>query len=340
MTSAPSVPAPTVAAPVFVGIDVAKAHLDLALHGGREHHRFANDAPGIAALLAFLAPLTPQHLVLEATGPYHRPLAYALQDAAVPVSVCNPRHVRDFAKSQGRLAKTDRVDARVLAHFAAVTPYQARPLPDAPTQVLRQLVARRRQLLTTITEEKNRLAVAEDEVRSYITAHLTFLREQLAALLPRITQRIAATPSAQQTDQLLRSVPGVGPVVSATLLADLPELGQLTRQQVAALVGVAPFHRDSGTLRGRRTIHGGRAGVRQTLYMGALVASRRNPVLRAFYQRLLAQGKPKKVALVAVMRRLLSNLNAMVRDGQAWEETKAARRTTAAASASSCPPPV
>ena len=324
--------------PRFVGVDVAKAHLDLALQGGAQQ-RFANDAQGIAALVAFITPLAPQHLVLEATGPYHRALAAALVAAQLPVSVCNPRQVRDFAKSQGHLAKTDRVDARVLAHYAAVTPYQARPLPDAPTQALRQLVQRRRQLIALITEEHHRLATAEAVLTPFIEAHLAFLRSQLAELAPRIQAAISAAPRWQRLDQLLRSVPGVGQVTAATLLAELPELGQLSRQQVAALVGVAPFHRDSGTRRGKRTVHGGRAGVRTALYMAALVASRRNPVLAAFYQRLLAAGKPKKVALVAVMRRLVTILNAVAREGQPWDETKAARRDASAAPASSCPTP-
>ncbi len=322
---------------VFVGIDVSKGTLDLALHGGAVR-QFANTPAGIAALLAFVTPHAPAHLVLEATGPYHRAVAYALEQAGLPVRVMNPRQVRDFARSQGHLAKTDCIDARVLAHFAAVTPYAARPLPDASTRTLRELVERRRQLVALLVEERNRLAEAEPVVQSYIRAHVQFLQEQQAQVDRALSEHIATTPTLHAPDRLLRSVPGVGPVVSATLLAGVPELGQLTRQQVAAVVGVAPLHRDSGTLRGKRCVYGGRAGVRTVLYMGALVAVRYNPVLTTFYRHLVDErGKAKKVALVAVIRRLIVILNAMLREGRAWDATRAARRDTTAAPVPSVP---
>ncbi len=308
----------------YVGIDVAKAHLDLAVHGpGQQPWRVANDAAGIAATVQRLQALTPTRVALEATGPYHLALAYALQQAGLPLLVTNPRQVRDFAQSQGRLAKTDRLDARVLAHFAASTTQAPRPLPDSPTRSLRQLVARRREVQTQLVAERLRRAEAEPAVRALIDAHLAWLREHLAAVTAALDAAVSAAPRWLDTTKLLRSVTGIGPVVAATLVAELPELGTLSRQQIAALAGVAPFHRDSGQFRGQRHCWGGRARVRPALYMAALVAVRHNPVLRAFYQRLVAKGKRKQVALVAVMRRLLVIANAMVRDNQRWDAQRA-----------------
>jgi transposase len=304
--------------PVYIGIDISQAQLDLARHGQPPLWQARNDAGGIAQTVAQLLPLAPARIVLEATGPYHQALARALENAGLPVVVVNPRQVRDFARSQGRLAKTDRVDARVLAHFAAVTELAPRPLPAAATRALRQLVDRRRELQAQLTAERNRRRTAEPVLQPLLDAHIAWLVAQSQQVTVLIRQAIAADPTWAALDQLLQSVPGIGPVVAATLIAELPELGTLTRQQVAALVGVAPFHQDSGTHRGRRRIWGGRASVRTALYMAALVASRYNPVLWPFYQRLLAAGKPKKVALVAVMRKLLTILTAMVRDQTPW----------------------
>lgn len=308
----------------YVGIDVAKAHLDLAVHGpGQQPWREANDTAGIADTLCRLQALAPTRIALEATGPYHLALAHALQQAGLPLVVTNPRQVRDFAKSQGRLAKTDRLDARVLAHFAASSTQQPRPLPDSASRNLRQLVARRTDVQAQLVAERLRRAEAEPAVRELIDAHLAWLQEHLAAVTAAVEAAIAAAPRWLATTRLLRSVTGIGPVVAATLVAELPELGTLSRQAIAALAGVAPFHRDSGQFRGQRHCWGGRARVRPALFMAALVAARHNPVLRPFYQRLLAKGKLKKVALVAVMRRLLVIANAMVRDKRRWDPQRA-----------------
>ncbi len=307
----------------YVGIDVAKRHLDLAIHGPEQPWRVANDAAGIAATVRRLQALAPRRVALEATGPYHRALAAALQQAGLPLLVTNPRQVRDFARSQGRLAKTDRLDARVLAHFAATTTQAPRPLPDSATRGLRQLVARRVEIQAQLVAERLRLAEAEPAVRALIDAHLAWLCAHLAAVTAALDAAVAAAPRWLDTTRLLRSVPGIGPVVAVTLVAELPELGTLSRQQIAALAGVAPFHRDSGQFRGRRSCWGGRARVRPALYMAALVGVRHTPVLRAFYQRLVAAGKPKKLALVACMRKLLVIANALVRDNTRWDAARA-----------------
>lgn len=320
-----------------VGIDVAKAHLDVALHDRREQFRLANDASGIAELVQRLSALGSVRVALEATGPYHRPAAYALAAAGVPLQVANPRHVRDFARSRGIVAKTDRVDARVLAAFAATNPAPPRPLPDAPTQALRALVQQRRRLIALRTEEQHRLATAPPEIAADIQAHLAFLKQQLTALRPRLKAALAATPRFAAQERQLRSVPGVGAVTAASLIAELPELGTVSRGAIAALVGVAPFHRDSGSFKGKRSVWGGRADVRQGLYMATLVATTHNPVIAATYARLLAAGKPKKVALVACMRKLLVSLNAMVKAGEHWRPRE---NRTARPDACNCPVPV
>jgi transposase len=301
-----------------VGIDVSKHHLDLAVHQQGRPLRLANDAAGISALIEHLRPLAPTRIVLEATGGYEAACALALQEADLPVLVVNPRQARAFAKSQGILAKTDQVDARVLAHFAAVTTLTPRPLPTGPLRELATLVARRRQLLEQRTAEGNRRELSTGWVRASIDAVLTLLTSQLAAANAQIRALIAATPALAAQASQLQSVPGVGPVVAATLLGELPELGHVDRRQIAALVGVAPLACDSGQQRGRRRVWGGRASVRTTLYMAALVATRHNPLIRAHYHRLLAAGKPKKVALVACMRKLLVILNALLKHGTAW----------------------
>ena len=257
-------------------------------------------------------------MVLEATGGLEVPLASALAAAALPVAVVNPRQVRDFAKATGRLAKTDALDAQVLAHFAEAVRPAIRQLRDADTQELNAMTTRRNQVMTMLVAERNRLGRALPAVPASIQAHIAWLEQELKDLDDGLRQTLRRSPAWREKDDLLPSVPGVGEQLSVSLLAYLPELGTLNRKQIAALVGVAPINRDSGTMRGRRGVWGGRARVRMVLYMGALVASRHNPVIRQFYQRLLAAGKSKKVALTACMRKLLVILNGMVKSGQRW----------------------
>jgi transposase len=303
---------------LHVGIDVAKDQLDTAIEPGGDVWQTANDETSIAGLVARLQALGPATVILEATGGYELALAGALLAAGLPVSVVNPRQVRDFARATGQLAKTDAIDARVLARFGDAIRPALRPLPDAATQELAALVTRRRQLIGMLTAEKNRLRLAAQAVRQDIQQHIRWLERRLAGLDGDLSQQMRSSPRWREQDDLLQSVPGIGPVSSATLLAQLPELGQLNRREIAALAGVAPLNRDSGTLRGRRRVWGGRAHVRAVLYMATLVATRHNPVIRAFYQRLVAAGKPKKVALTASMRKLLITLNAMLRSNVAW----------------------
>ena len=260
----------------------------------------------------------PAGLVLEATGGLEVPLASALAVAGIPVAVVNPRQVRDFAKATGRLAKTDAIDAQTLARFAEAVRPAPRPLPDEAAQAFSALLTRRRQLIEMLVAEQNRMQRAPRPIQPQIQAHVTWLKQQLAALDEDLTHRIQSTPIWREQEDLLRSVPGIGPVVSRTLLAELPELGTLTHKQIAALVGVAPLNRDSGTLRGRRTTWGGRAVVRAALYMSTLVATKHNPVIKVFYQRLRAAGKAPKVALVACMRKLVTILNAIVKHRTPW----------------------
>ena len=305
--------------PVFVGIDIAKDRSDVAVRPTGNRWAVANDDAGITMVVSRLRALRPALVVLEATGGLEIPLTGALAAAGLPVVVVNPRQVRDFAKATGQLAKTDALDAAVLAHFAEAVRPALRPLPDAATQALSALLARRRQLLEMRTAEQNRLGSAPSPVRTRIRAHLTWLERELAHLDEELGRAIRESPVWRERDDLLQSVPGVGPVLARTLLASLPELGTLNRKQIAALVGVAPLNRDSGTLRGRRTVWGGRAHVRAALYMSALAAARWNPVIRAFYQRLCGAGKAKKVALTACMHKLLMILNAMVKTGTPWQ---------------------
>jgi transposase len=310
--------------PCFVGIDVAKDTLDVALRPTAETWSVANDDAGIAALVAQLGAAAPTLVVLEATGPFHGAVTAALAAAGLPVVVVNPRQVRAFAHAVGVLAKTDRIDARVIAHFAEAVRPTPRPLPDAATQDLRAVLLRRRQLIEMLTAERNRLASAPRRIHDAIQAHITWLECQLTDVDTDLTRAIEASPLWQATDEVLRSIPGVGPVLSRTMMAQVPELGTLGAKPIAALIGVAPFNRDSGTLRGRRTVYGGRAEVRAVLYMGALVATRHNPVLKAFYERLCAAGKAKKVALTACMHKLLTIMNAMVRDLKPWQPQEVA----------------
>jgi transposase len=301
-----------------IGIDVSKDRLDLAWRPTGERWTAPNTERGIRTVCRRLRTPAPALIVLEATGGLELPLTGALAAAGLPVVVVNPRQIRDFAKATGRLAKTDALNAAVLAQFAEAVRPEPRPLPDAATQALSALLLRRRQLIAMRTAETNRLETAPAPVRKGIRAHLTWLEGRLTELDEDLARTIRESPLWREKDDLLQSTPGVGPVLARTLLASLPELGTLTRQQIAALVGVAPLNRDSGTFRGSRRVWGGRAHVRAALYMGTLVATRFNPVIRLFYHRLCAAGKVKKVALTACMRKLLTILNAMLKHQTSW----------------------
>jgi transposase len=302
----------------FVGIDVSKSQLDVAVRPRGETWTVAHDEAGLSALVARLRTLAPALIVVEATGGWEVTLVGALAAALLPVAVVNPRQVRDFARSTGTLAKTDRLDAQSLAHFADALRPQPRPLPNAQAQELSALLQRRRQLVEMLTAEKNRLPLAARRIRPQLQAHIAWLQRQISQFDDDLRELVRSSPLWRDKEDLLRSAPGVGPVLATTLVAALPELGTLTRQQIAALVGVAPLNRDSGTLRGRRTVWGGRAQVRTVLYMSTLVAVRHNPVLAAFYQRLRAAGKAPKLALTACMRKLLTVLNAMLKHHTRW----------------------
>jgi transposase len=305
--------------PCFIGIDVAKAQLDIAVRPSGERWAVPNDASGVATLVDRVKTLHPTLIVLEATGGLERLVTSALATAGLPVVVVNPRQVRDFARATGQLAKTDALDARALAHFADVIRPTPRPLPEAQTQELRALLGRRQQLIVMRTAEQNRLVGTSARLTKDITAHMTWLTASITTLDDDLETTLRASPLWRENDELLQSAKGIGPVCARTLLLELPELGTLNRQQIAAGVGVAPLNCDSGTMRGRRTIWGGRAHVRTVLYMGTLVATRFNPVIRAFYQRLLAAGKVKKVALTACMHTFLTILNAMLKHRTPWQ---------------------
>ena len=304
--------------------------MDVAVRPTGERWEVPRDAAGIPQLVAEqlvseMKTLGPSLVLLEATGGLELPLVAARAAEALPVVVVNPRQVRDFARATGKLAKTDARDAAVLAHFAEAIQPPVRPLRDAETQELNSLTARRHQVMTMLVSEKNRLgtasgAVSPRAVSPRIEAHIAWLEQELSDLDQGLRQTLRRSPVWREKDDLLRTVPGVGEQISLTLLANLPELGTLNRREIAALVGVAPYNRDSGALRGKRAVWGGRSRVRAVLYMGALVASRHNPAIRDFYQRLLAAGKPKKVALVACLRKLLVILNAMLKHGSPWCE--------------------
>ena len=304
----------------YVGIDVAKAQVDVAVRPTGQRWTMSYEESGVRELVSQLKTLEPAMVLLEATGGLELPMVVALAAAALPVVVVNPRQVRDFAKATGTLAKTDTLDAAVLAHFADAVRPDVRPLKDAETQVLASLVARRHQVVAMLVSEKNRLRRAISVVRPRVEAHIVWLEQELEDLDQGLRQTLGQSPLWREKDDLLRTVPGVGEQLSLTLLAYLPELGTLDRRQVAALVGVAPFNRDSGTLRGKRTVWGGRARIRAVLYMGALVASQYNPVIRDFYRRPTAAGKPKKLALTACMRKLLVILNSMLKHRSRWRD--------------------
>jgi transposase len=302
----------------YVGIDVSKDQLDIAVRPTGETWSMPNDASGITEVVQRVAQLHPKLVVLEATGGLQMPVATALASAGLPLAMVNPRQVRDFARATGKLAKTDQLDAQVLAHFAEAvrpTPY---PLPDAQTQELTALLTRRHQVVEMLTAEKNRLRTTRESVRQRVQDHIRWLEQELADLDDDLERTLRESPLWREKDNLLRSVPGIGRVLSITLLADLPELGTLSRHQIAALVGVAPLNRDSGRFWGKRTVWGGRARVRAALYMAALTATRYNPIIKAFYRRLCGVGKARKVALTACMRKLLIILNSMVKHQQTW----------------------
>ena len=304
---------------VTVGIDVAKATLDVWVSGEAQGWTVQNDEAGIATLIEQLQRRPVRLVVLEAMGGYEYAAVVALSVAKLAVAVVNPRQARDFARATGQLAKTDRIDARVLARFGAAIDPAARPLPSEETRELDQLVTRRRQVRDMLQAEKNRRDHARGTVKSRVQAHIDWLTDELSTVEDELRTRIEASPLWRAKEDLLRSVPGVGPTTAFTLLAELPELGTLTGREIAALVGVAPFARDSGTLRGKRVTWGGRTSVRTCLYMAAVSASRHNPLLNAFYQRLLAAGKAKKLAIIACLRKLLVILNAIVASGTPWD---------------------
>lgn len=305
---------------MFVGIDVSKKQLDVAVRPSGATWSAANDEAGIAACVARLTELKPALVVAEATGGLEMALAGALSVAGLPIVIVNPRQVKAFARVIGRMAKTDALDANLLAHYAEVMKPEPRPLPDEESRQLSELMTRRKQLVEMRIAEKNRLAAAGTKVlKQRIMNHLHFLKVELEELDKDLDQRIRESPIWHDKDELLQSVPGVGPAVSRTLLGELPELGQLNGKQIAALVGVAPFNRDSGKMRGKRMIWGGRKRVRSMLYMAAVTAAKHNPVLRRFYVTLRTAGKPAKLALVACVRKLLVILNAMVRDDRHWD---------------------
>lgn len=308
----------------FIGIDVSKQQLEVAVHQSSYQFRCANKVKAFGELVAELISWRPALIVLEATGGLETRVVSALQAAGLPVAVVNPRQVRDFAKALGQLAKTDRLDARVLAHFAAAIKPPLRPLKAKEQQELDALAGRRRQLVEILADEKNRRASAtSDTIRDQIKEHIDWLEDRIAALDEQIKGLLQTSPRWQVKDQILQSVPGIGPVVSFSMIADLPELGTLNRQQISKLVGVAPLNRDSGQQRGTRHIYGGRAGLRRVLYMAALAATRHNAVLKNFYQRLRANHKPFKVAITACMRKLLAIINVMIRDNTSWKINEA-----------------
>jgi len=304
----------------FVGIDVSKAHLDVHVRPTGDSFRVSHDDTGFATLLERVRPLSPTVVVLEATGGYEIPLAATLAGAGLPVAIVNPRQIRHFARATGQLAKTDLLDARVIALFAEAIRPAPRLIPDEQAQALGEVIARRRQLVEMLGAELNRRRLLRDRrLQHHLDAHIAWLEAALRRLDHDLTTLIRSTPMWREADDLLRSVPGIGPVTAGTLIADLPELGRLDRRRIAALVGLAPIARDSGTFRGRRMIFGGRGHIRRVLYMATLTAIKHNPAIRAFHQRLVAAGRPGKVALTAAMRKLLTILNAILRDHRSWQ---------------------
>ena len=306
--------------PFVVGIGVSKARFDWAVHEPAEGGEVANDEAGCRALLAQLAAHKPTLIVLEATGGLEMLIVSTLAEAGLPVAVVNPRQVRDFAKASGRLAKTDSLDAKVLAHFGEAIKPPVRPLKDEDTQALSALKVRRRQLVEMLTAEQNRLPSTHPRLRSDVQVHIRWLEKRLKGVNQDLSGALKASPVWCAKAEILASAKGVGPVLTVTLLAGLPELGTLNRHQIAALVGTCPFNRDSGTMRGKRTIFGGRAEVRSVLHMATLAAKRYNPVIKTFYDRLITAGKKHKVALTACMRKFITILNTMLKQRQKFGE--------------------
>lgn len=303
---------------MYVGIDVSKDRLDVAV-GLDAIESFENTEKGHADLVAkLLAGERPRLVILEATGGYERGIAAALIVATLPALIVNPRQVRDFARSTGQLAKTDELDAKMLVRFGEAVKPEPRALPDEVTQELASLITRRRQVVEMITSENNRVRLAPKKVRKAIEKHLRFLRKQLSEIEDELDDEIRKTPAWAEKEDLLRSVPGIGKVTARTMLTRLPELGTLSTKKLSMLVGVAPINRDSGRQRGQRTTSGGRTDVRAVLYMAALVATRQNPAIKAFYRRLVEAGKPKKLALIASAHKLLGILNAIAKSGEPW----------------------
>ncbi len=308
---------------LFVGIDVSKDSLDYAIWQDAERYQVKNQEEGIGQLVAHLKKVQARLIVVEATGGLEIPLVSALCLAQLPVAVINPKRVRDFARSLGQLAKTDKIDARVLAHFAAAVQPRVYVMPDEQAQRLAALLARRRQLMDMLVAEKNRLHRAHKDIREHLKAHITWLEQELEDIDRGLQQEVQDNPVWKAKDEILRSTKGVGQGLSITLLSDLPELGSLNRKKIVALVGIAPFNQDSGIQHGRRFVWGGREHVRKALYMATLSAIRHNPVIKKFFDRLIEAGKAFKVAMVACMRKLLTILNVMIRDLTPWRESPA-----------------
>lgn len=308
---------------MFIGIDVSKTHLDVFVRPLNKSFHRPYDEENMAILINRIKKYEPELIVLESTGGLERRIAGALLAAGLPVAVVNPRQIRDFARAAGRLAKTDAIDAEVIAHFADAMRPPQRPLPSEERQNLDELITRRRQLVKMIDAERSRRGrVASKDVANRIDKHIKALKADLAEIDKEIDGIIDKSPIWKKQEDLLKSVPAVGDVTARTMIAEVPELGTLNRRQIASLIGVAPFNRDSGTLRGRRTISGGRRDVRRCLYMAALTGTRYNPAIRAFYNRLVEIGKPKKLAIVACMRKLLTILNAIVKFGKPWTDVE------------------
>ena len=310
-------------APEWIGIDVAKEQLDIATGGGGDTWSVANDEAGIQSLLDDLRSRSCGLIVLEATGGFEVPAVSALAAAGLPVVVANPRQVRNFARATGQLAKTDRLDARILALFAERIRPEVRALPDDAARLLDALLTRRRQISGMIVAERNRQGFAPAPLKKSIEKHIRWLQRELDSVDDDLSNAIQSSPVWRAKDVLYRTVPGIGPVISRTLIADLPELGRLSRREIASLVGLAPLARDSGTMKGKRMVFGGRATVRGALYMAAVVGVRHNDVVRAFYTRLRERGKPPKLALIACAHKLLTILNSMARTGEPWRQQHA-----------------
>ena len=304
---------------LYVGIDISKDSLDMAIHDSDKQWHFTNSEVGISKICTLLLKLEPALVVFEATGGYELPLCISLEERGIPVALMNPRQIRDFAKATGKLAKTDRLDARAIAHFAAAI--NPKPQSLSENQEVKDIVTRRSQIVQMLVSEKNRLRSAHKSTKVRIQDHIEWLEKELDEIDCELRRQIKENPDWKEKDKILQSIPGVGPVLSITLLSGLPELGKLDRKKIAALTGVAPLNRDSGTMRGKRTIWGGRAKVRSMLYMGTLVAIRHNPVISEFYQRLCGYGKSKKTAITACMHKLLSIVNAMIRTRIVWRPT-------------------